>query len=91
MVEAYSPLTKGQKLGDPKLIAIATKYVLTPAQVLIRWCLQKGYVTIPKSSNPDRIKENSLVFETEISLEDMATLDSFDEYLVTGWDPTRSP
>jgi diketogulonate reductase-like aldo/keto reductase len=82
---------QAQKLSDPKLVAIASKYGLTSAQVLIRWCLQKGYVVIPKSTNPDRIRENAQVFATEISQEDMNTLDSFDEYLVTGWDPTVDP
>lgn len=91
VVEAYSPLTKGLKLSDPNLLAIANKYGLSAAQVLIRWCLQKGYVVIPKSVHPDRIRENAQVFAIEISSEDMAILDGFDEYLVTGWDPTRDP
>lgn len=90
VVEAYSPLTKSIKLNDPKLVAIAAKYDVTTAQILIRWCLQKGVVVIPKSVTKTRIIENANVFDMDISEEDMATLDTFDEYLVTGWDPTRS-
>jgi len=89
--EAYSPLTKAQKLNDPKLVAIANRYQTTTAQILIRWCLQKGYIVIPKSTNEIRIQENANVFHFEISPEDMRTLDGFDEYLVTGWDPTVAP
>lgn len=91
VVEAYSPLTKALKLSDPPLVSIASKYSMTPAQVLIRWCLQKGYVVIPKSVQADRIRENAQVFSTEISSEDIGALDALDEYLVTGWDPTRDP
>jgi len=94
-VEAYSPLTKAQKLNDPKLVTVASKYKgMTTAQLLIRWCLQRDVIVIPKSSTPRRIIENchhSQVFDTILSEEDMATLDAFDEYLVTGWDPTKGP
>jgi methylglyoxal/glyoxal reductase len=90
-VEAYSPLTKAQKLEDPKLVAIATKYSVTTAQLMIRWCLQRDMVVIPKSVTESRIIENALVWDMEITKEDMAVLDSFDEYLVTGWDPTTGP
>ncbi len=114
-IEAYSPLTHGKRLNDPKLVAIAKKYskngaaapvwkrlsvlenfarpdgVKTAAQVLIRWGLQKGYVVIPKSSNPRRIVENAQVFDFELSDEDMRTLDGFEENLRTCWDPTNAP
>lgn len=90
-VEAYSPLTKAQKLNDPRLMAIAGRYGKTSAQVLIRWVLQKGYVVLPKSSNPQRIAENADVFDFSIRVEDMQALDSFNEALATGWDPTGAP
>jgi len=90
-VEAYSPLTKGRKLSDPKLLDLAAKYSLSPAQVLIRWCLQKGYVVIPKSTTPSRIEENAALGDKDIHPDDMALLEGFDEYLVTGWDPTKGP
>jgi len=91
VIEAYSPLTKGLKLKDRKLLEIAARYGLTTAQLMIRWCLQKGYVVIPKSVTPQRIEENAKLGETDISAADIQTLDSFDCYLVTGWDPTKTP
>lgn len=90
-VEAYSPLTKGRKLGDPRLMAIAGRYGRTPAQLLIRWCLEKGLIVLPKSNRQERIRENAAVFDFAISVEDMALLDSFNEDLATGWDPTNEP
>lgn len=90
-VEAYSPLTKAQKLRDPRLAQIADHYGKTPAQVLIRWSLQRGYVVIPKSTDRGRIRENAAVFDFHIVDRDMVTLEEFDEGLVTGWDPTRVP
>jgi len=90
-VEAYSPLTKGARLKDPKLIGIAKKYAKSTAQILIRWALQHGLVIIPKSANRKRIFENADVFDFEISSEDMQLLDGFDEILRTCWDPTDAP
>jgi len=90
-VEAYSPLTKGRKLGDPRLIAVAARYGRTPAQVLIRWGLQKEAIVLVKSNRPERIRENAAVFDFALSDEDMALLDTFNENLATGWDPTNEP
>ena len=87
-VEAYSPLAKGLKFGDPRLVSIARKYSKSPAQILIRWVLQHGMVAIPKSSNKERIQDNTNVFDFTISSEDMGFLDSFNENLRTGWDPS---
>ena len=88
-LEAYSPLTKGLKLNDPKLVAIASKYSKSTAQVLIRWVLQHGIMVIPKSARKERIDENADVFDFTISPEDMKELDSFDQNLRTSWDPSR--
>jgi diketogulonate reductase-like aldo/keto reductase len=90
-VEAYSPLTKAQKLNDPKLVKLAQKYGQTAAQVLIRWVLQQDMIVLPKSTNPERIRQNGNVFDFAISNEDMAYLETFNENLVTGWDPTNAP
>jgi diketogulonate reductase-like aldo/keto reductase len=87
VVEAYSPLTKGRKLNDPVLTEIGTPYEKTPAQVLIRWALQHGFVALPKSTRAERIAENFAVFDFELSESDMERLDGLDEGLVTGWDP----
>ncbi len=90
-LEAYSPLTRGEKLAHPKTKTLASKYSKTPAQVLIRWSLQNGNVVIPKSVKEERIRENSLVFDFNITGEDMAVLDSLNENLRANWDPTGIP
>jgi len=90
-LEAYSPLTKGIKLNDPQLVDIASKYSKSPAQILIRWALQRGVIVIPKSSKRERIYENANVFDFTISQEDMAFLDSFHENMHTSWDPSSVP
>ena len=89
-LEAYSPLTKGARLGDPKLRPFAAKYHKTAAQILIRWALQHNVVVIPKSSKPERILENGQVFDFEISSADMKMLDSLGEDYRTAWDPTNT-
>jgi methylglyoxal/glyoxal reductase len=91
LIEAYSPLTKGFKLQDKKLMEVAEKYHKTPAQILIRWALEHEFVVLPKSEKENRIKENCSVFDFQISGNDMQLLDNFNENLVTGWDPTDAP
>lgn len=86
-VEAYSPLTKGRRLDDPTVEGIARETARTPAQVLIRWSLQKGFVVLPRSSNPGRIAENADVFGFSLDEAQMGRLDGLDEGLTTGWDP----
>ena len=90
-LEAYSPLTHGEKLNDAKLVEIAQKYDKSSAQLLIRWVLQHGLIVLPKSSKKGRIMENSSVFDFEISDDDMKKLDGFNENLRTCWDPTDAP
>ncbi|HEX6662070.1 MAG TPA: aldo/keto reductase [Gaiellaceae bacterium] len=88
-VEAYSPLTKGRRLDDSTIAGIAAEVGHTRAQVLIRWSLQKGFVPLPRSSNPGRIAENAAVFDFALDDRQMAALDALDEGLTTGWDPAR--
>lgn len=88
-VVAYSPLTKGHRLGHPELGAIAVGQRRSPAQVLIRWALQHDLVVIPKSADRGHIRENAEVFDFELSARDMASLDGLDEGLRTSWDPTH--
>lgn len=83
-VQAYSPLTRGEKLAHPTLKSIANKHSKTPAQVLLRWCIQKGYVCIPKSSQSSRIVENANIFDFNLPQEDMNTLDGLEEGFRTG-------
>jgi diketogulonate reductase-like aldo/keto reductase len=76
-LEAYSPLTRGSKLADEKLVKMAEKYQRSPAQILIRWCLQKEIIVIPKSVHKERIRENAAVYDFEISGADIEELDGF--------------
>jgi diketogulonate reductase-like aldo/keto reductase len=77
-IEGYSPLTRGSKLGDPIIRKLARVHGRTPAQILIRWSLQKGVITIPKSVHKERILENAAVFDFSLTAEDMAALDGLD-------------
>jgi diketogulonate reductase-like aldo/keto reductase len=87
-LEAWSPLTRGARLTDPQLIAIADRYGKTPAQVLLRWGLQHEVIEIPKAVSPPHLRENADIFDFTISQVDMTTLDRLDEGLRTGgWDP----
>lgn len=87
VVQAYSPLCKGETLQDPRLKELAANYNVSTAQLLIRWSLQKGFVPLPKSVNPRRQEENLNVNGFEISKKDMDAMDALEEGLVTGWDP----
>jgi diketogulonate reductase-like aldo/keto reductase len=78
VVQAFSPLARGNRLGDPAVVKLAEKYGKSPAQVLIRYCLQKGWVPLPKSEKEERIKENANVFDFSISEDDMVSLDILD-------------
>jgi diketogulonate reductase-like aldo/keto reductase len=91
VVEAYSPLTKGQRLGDPVVGRVAREAGRTPAQVLLRWGIQHGMVVLPKSVHPPRIAENAALFDFALSPAAMAELDALEEGLVTGWDPREEP
>lgn len=88
-VEGYSPLTKTQKLDDPAVAEIANAVGRTPAQVLIRWSLQHDFVTIPKSTSRDRIRENARVFDFALTPDQIARLDALDEDFLTSWDPRQ--
>jgi diketogulonate reductase-like aldo/keto reductase len=89
-VAAYSPLTKGARLQHPTLARIAEETGRTPAQVLIRWAIEHGFVVLPRSSDPERVRENARVFDFSLSPEQVSALDDLDEGLVTGWDPART-
>ena len=79
VLEAYSPLGTGRHLTDGTCVAIAERVGRTPAQVLIRWCLQHGLPVIPKSTRRERIAENADVFDFALSDADMAALDALDQ------------
>jgi diketogulonate reductase-like aldo/keto reductase len=84
VLEAYSPLTTGRNLGDERLAQIAARNGRTPAQVLLRWAVQRGIPVIPKSTRRERIEENAQIFDFTLSDADMQALDALDETGGTG-------
>lgn len=90
-VMAYSPLTKRYKLDDFKLRAVAKQVGRSPAQVLIRWSLQRDFVVIPKSADRQRIQENAQVFDFALTPAQMAALDALDRDEHITWDPSDAP
>jgi diketogulonate reductase-like aldo/keto reductase len=78
-LEAYSPLGTGRHLSDERVRQIAAGVGRTPAQVLLRWCVQRDLVVLPKSTHRDRIEENARIFDFILSDADMAALDALDE------------
>lgn len=72
----YEPLDKAQQLDNPLLKELSVRYSKTPAQIMLRWAIQKEIVPIPKSKNENRIKENIDIFDFELSLDDIQQLDS---------------
>ncbi len=87
---AYSPLARGHKVNDPSLVEAAEILGCTPAQAAIKWCIDSGAITIPKSSNLDRIVENFNSRDIDITPA-MEYFQSMDENYVSGWDPTVEP
>jgi diketogulonate reductase-like aldo/keto reductase len=88
VVQAYAPLARAMRMKHPKIMELSRKYKCEPAQLLVRWSLQKGFVPLPKSVDRMRIVSNAHVEGFEIEEEDMKALDGLDEHLVTDWDPT---
>ena len=78
VIEAYSPLGTGRHLRDRTVGRIAERVGRTPAQVLLRWCLQRGLVVLSKSTHRERIQENAQIFDFTLSEQDMAALDALD-------------
>lgn len=82
-LQAYAPLARGAYLDNDIMCILATKYVKTPAQIGLRWALQKGVSVIPKSTNPERIQSNGDLFSFEIEQEDMEIIDTLNQNLHT--------
>ncbi|MBP0727225.1 aldo/keto reductase [Bacillus sp. RG28] len=86
-LEAWSPLMQGKLLDNPVLQEIANKYNKSIAQIILRWDLQNGVVTIPKSIKEHRIIENASIFDFELSKEDMEQIDQMNQNYRVGPDP----
>ncbi len=78
-VEAWSPIARGGVVDDPVLQEIATAHGKSPVQVTLRWELQHGIITIPKSVKPRRITENADIFDFELSAAEMDQIDGLDQ------------
>jgi diketogulonate reductase-like aldo/keto reductase len=85
--QAWSPLMKGRITEIPVIVEIAKKYNKNPIQVVLRWNLQKGIVTIPKSVQKERIKSNADIFDFELLDKDMVKIDSLNQNHRIGADP----
>ncbi|KAL4079888.1 NADP-dependent oxidoreductase domain-containing protein [Scleroderma yunnanense] len=92
VIQAYCPLVRG-RMDHPVIQAITNKYGRDPAQVLIRWSLQKGFVPLPKSATPTRIRSNANVYDFELTPEEMGQLDSLDlgKEGAISWNPVDAP
>lgn len=78
-IQAYAPLARGAYLDNDILCVLGTKYAHTPAQVGLRWAIQKGISVIPKSTHPERIASNARIFDFTIDQEDMDLLDTLNQ------------
>jgi 2,5-diketo-D-gluconate reductase A len=87
VTEAWSPIAQGKVLDDPAVVAIAERVGRTPAQVVLRWHIQRGDVVFPKSVTRERIEQNLALFDFELGTEDMASLTGLDRGERTGPDP----
>lgn len=86
-LEAWSPLKKGVLLSEPVIIELAEKYRKSPAQIILRWDIQNGVVTIPKSVKEHRIVENADIFDFHLSEEDMDKISALNINSRSGADP----
>ncbi len=91
VVEAYSPLAHAKRMDDPVVADIATKHDKTYAQIMLRWGIENGLVILPKSTTPERIRENIDLFDFELYLEDLQRLTKLDSNLRTCWSPVHIP
>lgn len=87
LVEAYAPLARALRMKHPTIVQLSQKYACTPAQLMVRWSLQHGFIPLPKSVKKERVGANAAIDTFEIVSEDMKAMDGLDEYLVTDWDP----
>jgi len=86
-VEAWRPIMEGQVADIQIFKDLSVKYQKSPVQIVLRWDIQKGVVTIPKSVTPERIRHNADIFDFELSAEDMVRIDGLDRHALMGADP----
>jgi 2,5-diketo-D-gluconate reductase A len=88
-VEAWSPIGQGLELEDPTIVSIAQRAGKTPAQVILRWHIQRGDIVFPKSVTPSRVKENFDIFDFELADGDVAEISALNKDQRTGPDPDK--
>ena len=86
-VEGWSPIGRGRVLDDPEIVTIARRIGRTPAQVVLRWHIERGDIIFPKSVSPERIRENFALFDFELSGEDVETISALNRDQRFGPDP----
>ncbi|UQS84567.1 aldo/keto reductase [Apilactobacillus apisilvae] len=87
LTQAWSPMGRGATLQDPTIKSIAEKHGKSTAQTILRWHLQRGISIIPKSSNPERIKQNANIYDFNLSDDEMKQISSLNQEQRTGDDP----
>jgi methylglyoxal/glyoxal reductase len=87
VIESYSPLMEGKVLDHPFIVDLAQRYEKTPAQIILRWHVQSGFIVIPKSTKPERIRENIALFDFELPENDMRMIEGMNLNQRVGVDP----
>jgi diketogulonate reductase-like aldo/keto reductase len=87
-IQAYSPLARAKFMNNETLDNVAKSHGVSPAQILIRWSIEKGFIPLPRSANSNRIKENIDIYSFELTNQDLMDLDNLSENIRTSWDPT---
>ncbi len=87
LLEAWSPLKRGRMFDEPVLVELSEKYSKTPAQIILRWDVETGVSTIPKSVSADRVKENGNIFDFELTSEEVEAITALDRHERVGKDP----
>jgi diketogulonate reductase-like aldo/keto reductase len=91
LIEAYSPLAHGKNMDDPIVSNIADKHRVSYALIMLRWCVEQGFIILPKSSHAERVKQNLQVLNFTLDDEDLEQLSKLDKNLRTCWNPTFVP
>lgn len=91
VVEAYSPLVRGRGMDDETIADVAKKHDKSPAQIMLRWCIERDLVVLPKSVTPGRVRENIDIFDFKLDKEDMEALSQLDREMRTNWNPVHVP
>lgn len=91
LIEAYSPLAHGKNMDDPTVSEIAAKHGVSYALIMLRWCIEQGFIILPKSAHPERVRQNIQVLDFSLDNDDLEKLSKLDKNLRTCWNPTFVP